>query len=184
MKIIQHPNTFLCEKSGIEFAFDYLAKASENYQPKPIPTKFNVGDIILCQSRYDGYLEATIENFITKYTNPFENYDKEIWFRKGKYFSLRELAKTACFAHILIHTKEEIEICKDGSCTDLWYSDEVYLSKELNWVTTEPPKDKEIFIKVFRKSTGHLDTVIFKNTGRINTLYFNLIEWAHIPEEK
>jgi hypothetical protein len=183
MKTLQHPNTFLCEKSNQEFAFDYLAKACEEFFPEPIPSKFQIDDEILCPSRYDGFLEATIEGFTTKYYNPFKDYNEEFWFRKGRYYTLRELAKTATFAENFIKTKEDIEICKDGSCTNLWHLTDVYLLKELEWRVTEPPKEVELFVKVFRKSEGHFDVAIFKSKGSVNTNYFDLIEWSYLPTE-
>lgn len=174
MKIIKHPNTYICEICGYEHDSLLVAEACESYI---LPEcKFNVGDKILCESRYEGYVENVVKSI--RLVNK-RNFNR-ICLADNKI--LEKLKTNIKFHEWIIYTEDEIEICKDGTTSDRWSEDEIYKIDNIIWnnnILELPRKERVEYDKILIKYKE--DYLITCEYVKLIDTSDSIISWANIP---
>jgi hypothetical protein len=164
MKIIQHPDTYICEICGAEYKRKELAEYCENFNLST--SEISIGDTILVESRYDGYFEEKVTDVLLKSTQVFIRQDDEqdiITHRDGtKYTPLEWVKKFDLQPHKwVIITENDIEICKNGSTSNEWYESEVVDLKKCQWVDDYESMPQECIVKWFENGI-----ITIRNSGK------------------
>jgi hypothetical protein len=135
MRIIKHPDTYQCEICGFEHTRKSIAEMCEEYVL--LPCKVVMGDKVLVESRYDGFLEVTVTDIKLVNNRNANNYRKDFIKLRKQFIPtfLEDYVKDWKFHSWLIITNESIEVCKDGTCSDTWEESEVFKCSEIVWNT-------------------------------------------------
>lgn len=168
MIIITHPDTYRCEVCNFEHTRKEIAQYCENYVLPPC--NFEIGDIVLAESRYDGYFELTIVDILLWHSHSFNynNRDSELVIPNPgcripvKNGFITEPTKLVDYLRLKekpahtwgIITDDYVEVCKDGTCTNKWGDDALYPVKDLIWCDDfEKLKDitDDVFVKYHDK---------------------------------
>lgn len=137
MKTIKHPDTYQCEICGAEYKTQFMAERCESRRTDR-KTDIQIGDKVLCESRYDGFFELTVVDIFLNNNWHLQSWEKDNLnrFLPRRQTTLREyiyvIAKQDSHEWIL-KTNDSLTVCKDGSCSDIWHEDSVCPLKNIIW---------------------------------------------------
>jgi hypothetical protein len=114
MKTIHHPDTYICEICGTEYKLRANVELCESLPIEEV--KFQVGDKVKVESRYDGLIEVEIVEILPPQAQAGMKFVDNM-LEKG---ITKELIHD--FHPLLYKVSEYIEICKDGSTSNKFES--------------------------------------------------------------
>lgn len=135
MKTIKHPDTYQCEICGAEYKTQFMAEMCEKRPFSQFPIE--IGDNLLCLSRYDGFFEVKIKDIVIS-NNGFLNWkdDTSILSKipKNETRTNREIIENEISNHPhnrKFITNKRIEVGKDGSTSNEWDESSCYPNKSI-----------------------------------------------------
>jgi hypothetical protein len=139
----------MCEQCGHEYESKEFAEYCENYQIEDCP--IGIGDMILVESRYDGFFEEKVID-VKLIHNPSFDGESVIDRRGNEFTAIEWLEKFNTKPHNwVILTGNKIEVCKDGTTSNEWALNEIVDLKQFRWNLNYHGMPESCFVNVGHK---------------------------------
>ena len=134
MIIVKHDNTYMCEVCNFEHSRKGVAEYCEHSAvTAPVVRR---GDKVLVESRYDGFIESTVLEVSIRHNKYFNfNNTPSVFahYITKKTIPLKESMRRTTPHEVVVTLGDSVEVCKDGTCSDVFCVDEIILGKNLRW---------------------------------------------------
>ena len=139
--------TYQCEVCGTAYKDKAVAEHCETFMPLA-ESPIHIGDTVYCESRYDGFFELKVTGIALQVTNLQRTSTLEkCIFRRGQYkgqelTDLEYMKLEKRQPHVWYYTTNDtLEICKDGTCSDKWWAEQLYYVSDWVPVLSTMPED-------------------------------------------